>query len=169
MTCLGTLKASSFASKNQNASPMIMSEMYIRPLGIPMIIIYCAFSGLASVYNEWILKKHYNKSLHLQNIFLYSYGTILNLISLTTTSQTVYLFHDFSFYTWLIVLTQVMNGLSMSVIIKHSSNIVRLFVISFSLIVTALLSWTIFHVTFNIYFFISFITLTCSLTVYHSY
>ncbi|CAF5043330.1 unnamed protein product, partial [Rotaria sp. Silwood1] len=90
-------------------------------LGIPMIVIYCTLSGLAGVYIEWILKRYYSESLHLQNIFLYTYGTFLNLISaismMITTSKTINnlnLFHDFTFYTWLIVITQVLNGLIMS-------------------------------------------------------
>jgi probable UDP-sugar transporter A4 len=149
--------------------------MYIHPLGIPMIIIYCTLSGLAGVYNEWILKKYYSQSLHLQNIYLYSYGTILNLIPavssamiISRTGQVFNPFRGFTFYTWIIVLTQALNGLFISVVIKHSSNIIRLFVISFSLIVTTLLSLVIFHISFNIYFFISFMTMICSLSLYYS-
>ncbi|CAF3531404.1 unnamed protein product [Rotaria sp. Silwood1] len=144
-------------------------------LGIPMIVIYCTLSGLAGVYIEWILKRYYSESLHLQNIFLYTYGTFLNLISaismMITTSKTINnlnLFHDFTFYTWLIVITQVLNGLIMSVIIKYSSNIIRLFVISFSLIITAFLSFFIFHINFNIYFFISFVTIICAFSLYYA-
>ncbi|CAM4758531.1 unnamed protein product [Rotaria magnacalcarata] len=77
-------------------------------------------------------------------------------------------FDGFSFYTWLIVLTQALNGLFMSVVIKHSSNIIRLFVISFSLIVTSFLSWFIFHITFNMYFYVSFLTMGCALSLYYS-
>lgn len=152
-----------------------MPEMYIRPLGIPMIAIYCTFSGFAGVYNEWILKKHYSESLHLQNIFLYSYGTILNLFPVTfiflsnSRNENIFNpFHGFSFYTWLIVVTQALNGLFMSVVIKHSSNIIRLFVISFSLIVTSLLSVFIFHITFNMYFYVSFVTMIIALSLYYS-
>ena len=130
-----------------------MPEMCIHPIGIPMIAIYCLI----------ILKKYYSESLHLQNIFLYSYETLLNFIPVCGSSLVHYQrgrpfnpFEGFSFCTWLIVLTQVLNGLFMSVVIKHSSNNIRLFVISFSLIVTALLSWFIFHTNFNIYFFFSF-------------
>ncbi|CAF1349357.1 unnamed protein product [Rotaria sp. Silwood1] len=172
---LGTYKNSSFISKPMTNSTIIMQEMYIRPLGIPMIVIYCTLSGLAGVYIEWILKRYYNESLHLQNIFLYTYGTFLNLISaismMITTSKTINnlnLFHGFTFYTWLIVITQVLNGLIMSVIIKYSSNIIRLFVISFSLIITAFLSFFIFHINFNIYFFISFVTIICAFSLYYA-
>ncbi|CAF1357765.1 unnamed protein product [Adineta ricciae] len=77
---IGTIKNSSLTSKRSTTSSTQMREMYIHPFGIPMIGIYCTLSGLAGVYNEYILKKHYSESLHLQNLFLYSYGTILNLI-----------------------------------------------------------------------------------------
>ncbi|CAF0920333.1 unnamed protein product [Rotaria sordida] len=124
---LGTFKSSSFISKTITNSTIIMRETYIRPLGIPMIVIYCTLSGLAGVYNEWILKRNYSESLHLQNIFLYTYGTIFNLIPaismMITTSKTtnhLNLFHGFTFYTWLIVITQVLNGLIMSVQVNYN-------------------------------------------------
>jgi hypothetical protein len=153
-----------------------MSEMYIHPIGIPMVMIYCILSGLAAVYNEWILKKNYNESLHLQNVFLYTYGSFFNVIfavgATLIASSAVHVvnpFTGFSIYTWLIILSQSFNGLFMSVIFKHTSNIIRLFVISFSLIVTTILSMMIFRITLNIWFFISFGTMTCALSLYYKH
>ena len=140
-----------------------------------MIFIYCTLSGLAGVYNEWILKKYYSESLHVQNIYLYTYGTVLNLIPTIGIplfkSQSLYqlnLFKGFSIFTWLIIMTQALNGLFMSVVIKHTSNIIRLFVISFSLIVTAVLSVIIFGLALNFYFFTSFISMMCALWLYYA-
>jgi probable UDP-sugar transporter A4 len=148
--------------------------MYIRPLGLPMIFVYCTLSGLAGVYNEWILKKYYSESLHVQNIYLYTYGFLLNLVPtigiplLTLQSLDQFdLLKGFSIYTWLIIVTQALNGLFMSVVIKHSSNIIRLFVISFSLIVTTLLSVIVFHLTLNFYFAISFASMIFALWLYY--
>ncbi len=168
----GTLKNSSSISKSLTDSNI---EMYIHPLGIPMIAIYCTLSGFAGVYNEWILKRNYNKSIHLQNIFLYSYGSFFNLIPVISlmitdsqTSDNFHFFRGFSIYTWLIVFTQVLNGLFMSVVIKYSSNIIRLFIISFSLIVTAILCFFIFHINLNIYFFVSFLIMICALSLFYT-
>ncbi len=140
-----------------------------------MIFIYCTLSGLAGVYNEWILKKHYSVSLHLQNIYLYTYGFLLNLLLAIglplLTSQSLHQvnpFEGFSIYTWLVIATQSLNGLFMSVLIKHTSNIIRLFVISFSLIVTTLLSLLVLHLTLNFYFFISFAAMVCAVWLYDS-
>ncbi|UJR31388.1 hypothetical protein I4U23_018882 [Adineta vaga] len=155
-------------------SKVNMRRMYIRPLGLPMIFIYCTLSGFAGVYNEWILKKYYSESLHKQNIYLYTYGTLLNLIPAVgiplLTSKSLFkldLFKGFSFYTWLIIATQALNGLFMSVVIKHSSNIIRLFIISFSLIVTTVLSVIVFDLTLNIYFFVSFAAMMSAVYLYY--
>lgn len=173
---LGTLKNSSSNLKPISDSSTIIREMYIRPLGISMMVIYCTLSALAGVYNEWILKRNYTESIHLQNIYLYTYGTIFNLIpaisSMMRSSQTINrwdFFHGFSIYTWLIVFTQVLNGLSMSVVIKHSSNIIRLFIISFSLIVTTVLSALVFHIDFNFYFFVSVVIMICAVSIFYTH
>jgi probable UDP-sugar transporter A4 len=142
-------------------------RMYIHPIGISMILIYCTISGFAGVYNEWILKKYYSESLHLQNIYLYSYGSLLNLIYSLFKIKSFDLLKGFSKYTWLIIISQSLNGLFMSVVIKHTSNIIRLFVISFSLVVTTVLSIIIFNLTLNYYFFISFVSMIFALYLYY--
>lgn len=157
------------------ASTNTMTKMFIHPLGLPMIFVYCTLSGLAGVYNEWILKKHYVQSLHIQNIYLYTYGSLLNFIPavgipliVTQSFHQLNPFKGFSIYTWLVIITQALNGLFMSVVIKHTSNIIRLFVISFSLIVTTILSVLVFHITLNFYFFISCIAMISALWLYYS-
>lgn len=140
-----------------------------------MMLTYCTLSGLAGVYNEWILKKHYSESLHIQNIYLYSYGTLLNVIPavgipllVEKNFEKLDLFGGFSIYTWMIILTQALNGLFMSIVIKHTSNIIRLFVISFSLIVTIVLSVFIFNLSLNIYFVVSCVSMACALWLYYT-
>ena len=161
---IGTLRSSPVTASTTDDRV----EMYIQPMGIPMMLTYCAVSGLAGVYNEWILKKYYFESLHLQNVYVYTYGTVLNLIGLLRHGSIVKLFDGFSRYTWLIVISQVWNGLSMSVVMKYSSNILRLFIIAFSLLITTLLSLLIFHVQLNIYFLISLCTMMVALAIYYT-
>ncbi|CAF1599047.1 unnamed protein product [Rotaria magnacalcarata] len=97
------------------------TKMFIRPLGLPMILLYCTLSGLAGVYNEWILKKYYTQSLHLQNIYLYTYGSLLNLVPavgipllVSGSFHQLNPFEGFSIYTWLVIVTQALNGLFMA-------------------------------------------------------
>lgn len=41
--------------------------------------------SLASVYNEFALKKHMDTSVHEQNFFLYFYGALFNLLGVLAT------------------------------------------------------------------------------------
>lgn len=156
-------------------SQTVMTTIFIRPWGLPMVFIYCMLSGIAGVYSEWVLKKNFAESLHLQNIYLYTYGSLLNVVPaigipllLTRSFRQINPFEGFSIYTWLLIATQAFNGLFMSAVMKYTSNIIRLFVIAFSLIVTTGLSVAIFHLTLNLYFFVSFAIMAFALWLYYS-
>lgn len=140
--------------------------------------IYCILSGLSGVYNEYLLKRGYSECIYLQNTYLYFYGSIFNLIAYffeTSYSSTIngsifnsfdQFFKGFSIYTWALVATQVLNGILMSIVMKHSSNITRLFVISCSLIVTTVLSILVFSLKLNGYFYFCFSLIMVSLFLY---
>lgn len=140
--------------------------------------IYCILSGLSGVYNEYLLKRGYSECIYLQNTYLYFYGSIFNLIAYffeTSYSSTIdgsifnsfdQFFKGFSIYTWALVATQVLNGILMSIVMKHSSNITRLFVISCSLIVTTVLSILVFSLKLNGYFYFCFSLIMISLFLY---
>lgn len=143
-----------------------------------MMCIYCILSGLSGVYNEYLLKRGYSECIYLQNTYLYFYGSIFNLIAYffeTSYSSTIdgsifnsfdQFFKGFSIYTWALVATQVLNGILMSIVMKHSSNITRLFVISCSLIVTTVLSILVFSLKLNGYFYFCFSLIMVSLFLY---
>ena len=64
--------------------------------------------SLASVYNEFALKKHMETSVHEQNFFLYFYGAVFNLLG-------VFGVMAFSHLTWNAIFlghTQVRHSLS---------------------------------------------------------
>jgi probable UDP-sugar transporter A4 len=127
-----------------------------------MMFIYVSISGLAGVYTEFILKSNIKDPIFMQNTYLYIYSSAFNLFGYFTevlaTQKKVdksneSLFNDFNKFTWLIIATQVYNGLCMSVIMKYSNNITKLFVISCSLLVTTVLSVVLFSVHLNAYFY----------------
>jgi probable UDP-sugar transporter A4 len=156
----------------------LRDEIYITQQGLIMVIVYCIISGLAGVYNEYLLKLNFDDSINLQNIYLYIYGSLFNLIAifvqivvfddttLFAEKSLSYFFTGFSIYTWTIVFTQVFNGISMSIVMKHSSNITRLFVISSSLVVTTVLSIAVFSLKLNFYFYFAFFLTFTSLYIY---
>jgi probable UDP-sugar transporter A4 len=111
------------------------------------------------------LKLNYSDSIYVQNIYLYIYGSILNLIVCLiefefnfydNETKSLKLLNGFNYLTWIIIFTQCFNGFLMSIVMKHSNNITRLFVISCSLIVTAILSVLIFSLKLNFYFYSAF-------------
>ncbi|XP_005090458.1 probable UDP-sugar transporter protein SLC35A4 [Aplysia californica] len=122
-----------------------LKEIHITVLGLVMALLYCTISGFSGVYTEYILKHDSKISLPLQNCFLYIFGIILNfLLWHWQADKNLKFFHGFTHFTWAVVLCQALNGLVMSLIMKHSNNMVRLFIISSAIPVTTVLSMLIF-------------------------
>ena len=153
-----------------------MRKIYITKAGLLFIAIYCFISGLAGVYNEFLFKKNFNDSIYKQKIYIYFYWCIFNFLpnfsrfqtnsrQLNDSSMISTFFKGFNIYTWVLIVTQVFNGFCISLVIKHSSNITRLFVISCSLIVTTSLV-IFFSLQLNIYFDFGFAAILSALYLY---
>lgn len=146
------------------------STLYITITGLYLVIIYCGISGLAGVYTEAVLKRYKTTSIHLQNIILYAFGIILNAATFFFSSTPSSGFLDgFSIWTWSIVVTQALNGIIISLVLKHSSNITRLFMIGASMVLTSVFAYFIFGYSIHIYFFISFLIVIIALCFYHEF
>ena len=117
------------------------SRLHITAWGIFLVLVYCGVSGLAAVYTERVLKSQ-KLPLSVQNLYLYVFGVAINGLSSFSflTSDKSFL-EGYSGVVWVIIAGQAVNGLLMSVVLKHGSGITRLFVISSSMLVNALLSW----------------------------
>lgn len=117
-------------------------RLHITAWGLFLVLVYCFVSGLAAVYTERVLKSQ-RLPLSLQNLYLYVFGVAINGISFSSSfvgSEKSFL-EGYSGVVWVIIAGQAANGLLMSVVLKHGSGITRLFVISCSMLVNALLSW----------------------------
>lgn len=120
-----------------------VSRLHITAWGLFLVLVYCFVSGLAAVYTERVLKSQ-KLPLSLQNLYLYVFGVAINgLSSISTLAGKNSLLDGYSGVVWVIIAGQAANGLLMSVVLKHGSGITRLFVISCSMLVNALLSWAI--------------------------
>ncbi|XP_046373704.2 probable UDP-sugar transporter protein SLC35A4 [Haliotis rufescens] len=150
-------------------------EIHLTVSGLIMMCTYCCISGFAGVYTEYILKKHFQTSLHVQNTLLYTFGIVLNggvwavqeAGSGKEGGESSGVFDGFTLYTWVIVVTQAFNGLIMSAIMKHGSNITRLFIISCAMLVTTLFSVAIFQLALNMYYVLAFVLVIVALYMYH--
>lgn len=119
------------------------TRLHVTGLGLFLVLLYCFVSGLAAVYTERVLKSQ-QLPLSLQNLYLYVFGVVINgVCHLSSGAGERGFLGGYSGAVWAIIAGQVANGLLMSVVLKHGSGITRLFVISSSMLVNALLSWAI--------------------------
>ncbi|XP_036404372.1 probable UDP-sugar transporter protein SLC35A4 [Megalops cyprinoides] len=118
-------------------------RLHVSAWGLLLVLTYCLISGLAAVYTELILKTQ-RLPLSLQNLFLYVFGVTVNGAAHVSgaTGDRGFL-EGYSAAVWVIVAGQATNGLLMAVVMKHGSNITRLFIISCSMLVNTALSWAI--------------------------
>nr|XP_009683049.1 PREDICTED: probable UDP-sugar transporter protein SLC35A4 isoform X3 [Struthio camelus australis] len=121
---------------------------------------------LSAVYTEAILKAQ-ALPLSLQNLFLYFFGVLLNVTGHFWSSTEGGFLEGFSSWVLVIVVSQALNGLIMSVVMKHSSNITRLFVISCSILVNALLSVTLFDLQLTLFFFVAVASIGLAVHLYY--
>lgn len=151
-------------------------QIVVTVTGLLLMISYCMTSGLAGISTEYILKRQYKLSLHLQNTLMYFYGIIFNFWAYTTTRHSQASVHDastefsrgYSKWTVVIIFCQALHGLILSAVMKHSSNLIRLLIIACSMIVNTALSMAIFSLQLNLYFNIAFILVIVALKLYHS-
>ncbi|XP_061442763.1 probable UDP-sugar transporter protein SLC35A4 [Rhineura floridana] len=141
-------------------------KLHITSLGLLLIFLYCLISGLSAVYTEVVLKNQ-NLPLNLQNVYLYFFGVLLNVIIHLSSSSATGLLGGFSIWVLIIIVSQALNGLIMSVVMKHSSNITRLFVISSSMMVNALLSVLLFNLHLTTFFFLSVLLISLAVYLYY--
>ncbi|NXA21844.1 S35A4 protein, partial [Ibidorhyncha struthersii] len=146
-------------------SPSMM-QLHITLVGLLLMSVYCLISGLSAVYTEAILKTQ-ALPLSLQNLFLYFFGVLLNLIGYVWSSAEGGFLEGFSSWVLVIVVSQAVNGLIMSVVMKHSTNITRLFVISCSILVNALLSVILFNLQLTLLFFVAVLCIGLAVHLYY--
>ncbi|XP_075712397.1 putative UDP-sugar transporter protein SLC35A4 [Rhinoderma darwinii] len=142
------------------------AHLYISLQGLLLMVIYCLISGLSAVYTEVTLKTQ-KIPLNLQNVFLYSFGIIVNFLVHLTGSHSSGFLDGFSIWVLVIIVSQALNGLIMSAVMKYSSNLTRLFIISFSMLVNGLLSYLLFQLQLTLLFFLA--VLLIGLAVYFFY
>lgn len=80
----------------------------ISTLAIVYTVASVTIPSLASVYNEFALKKNFDTSVHLQNFFMYFYGAVFNLVGLMCVvvyrgGEGISVFHGHNSLTMLLV------------------------------------------------------------------
>ncbi|XP_028399150.1 probable UDP-sugar transporter protein SLC35A4 [Dendronephthya gigantea] len=144
------------------------NKIHVTVTGLVIMTVYCAVSAFAGIWTELIVKRQYEVSIHQQNCMLYAFGVLFNFLAIFTVevktssnspvegdssifSKLNNLFHDYNIWVVAIVCSETCCGLIMSAVMKHASNITRLFITSTAMVVTTLLSYILFQFELNVF------------------
>jgi UDP-galactose transporter len=149
----GALLSSSEEKKGKSENPI---------LGFVFIMAMTVFSTSASIYTEKYFKKNQEVSIFYQNIILYSYGILVNILVLAVrSSDDKGIFEGFDKAGFLVLLVQSTMGVSLSFIFKYLDNIVYVI----SLVVSMFLTAIVTTITTDFSFSLNFITALSVVTI----
>jgi len=125
-------------------------------------------TGLASVYNEKILKSSQVVSVHLQNLLLYLWGVLFAVCSLLTTTPSAFwspkeLLKGYTPITFLIVINYALVGLATSFVLKYLDNIAKALAAAASIFFVAIFSYIFFlePLTTNLVLGMGIVVISC--------
>ena len=141
--------------------------------GYGLVLLHTSVSCFAGVYNESIMKKGMQSSIHVQNMQLYAWGVLFNGGSILLKEPGLFFggfFRGFgcvapgvwrgvrlwmtdpsiSVLTWVLLLNMAFGGLVTSAVIKHSDNIVKVFTNTFALMLGTAINTVFLGVHFSL-------------------
>lgn len=143
----------------------------------PAAILYTLGSitipSLASVYNEFALKKHMETSVLLQNFFLYFYGACFNLLGLLAVMASGAMtpgsiLTGFRGVTVLLVVNNAMQGILSSFFFKFADTILKKYSSTIATIFTGIMSALLFGHTLTLNFIIGVSIVFISMHIFFS-
>lgn len=150
-------------------------SMYVEwPMGPLFVGIQICLSAVAGVYTEWIYKKYgRNRSIHVDNLSMYFWGTISNGLQFVYMNheqdlESHHLLYGFNYWTWLLIMVYAIKGLVIAQIMKYFSNIVKLFMTGASILVAGFLTWSIFGLNWTLSYVIGLVIVTTAVLMYKS-
>lgn len=133
-------------------------------LGLPVAtgaymytLIFVTIPSLASVYNEYALKSQFDTSIYLQNLFLYGYGAIFNLIAIVGTAiikgpGNFDILQGHSRATMFLICNNAAQGILSSFFFKYADTILKKYSSTVATIFTGIASAALFGHTLTINF-----------------
>jgi solute carrier family 35 (probable UDP-sugar transporter), member A4 len=149
------------------------STTHVSQTGLSMLAVYALNSGASAVYSEWVLQRLPAHSIHEQNVPLYTMGLVINGIAWavhvhqadTGHSELLY---GFNTYVWIIVVTQAINGILLSVVMKTAGSMARTFVIAGATIFGTILSAAVFQMSLGGTFVLASTLVVAALVMYQT-
>ncbi|KAM3702564.1 hypothetical protein ACB098_04G035000 [Castanea mollissima] len=133
-------------------------------LGLPVAtgaymytLVFVTVPSLASVYNEYALKSQYDTSIYLQNLFLYGYGAIFNLLGILGTAivkgpGSFDILEGHSKATMLLIANNAAQGILSSFFFKYADTILKKYSSTVATIFTGIASAVMFGHTLTVNF-----------------
>lgn len=113
-------------------------------VGAMLSVLSCVLSAFGGIYSEKLLKQKPAESIHWQNMQLYGWGIVFNVLGVLVHSGTgvlsTGLTHGFHGWAWAVVLNNAFNGLAISAILKYADNIARVYAHACAMLVTMAIS-----------------------------
>ena len=144
----------------------------------PVAIMYTVGSitipSLASVYNEFALKKNMETSVLLQNFFLYFFGLCFNILGLllavlTGTLVPSSIFEGFTFVTTLLIFNNALQGILSSFFFKYADAILKKYSSTIATIFTGIMSAFLFGHPITLNFVIGVSIVFISMHIFFSH
>lgn len=159
LIAVGALISSSSEDDGESENPF---------LGFIFITAMTVFSTSASIYTEKYFKKTQDVSIFYQNIILYSYGIVVNIIILIlrkTSNKGV--FEGFDSAGLMVLLVQSTMGVSLSFIFKYLDNIVYVISLVVSMFLTAIVTTMVTDFSFSMNFIAALFVVTIGIYFFY--
>jgi len=118
-------------------------------VGLCLSVISCMLSACGGIYSEKLLKDRAKESIHWQNVQLYFWGVLFNLVGTLLHDPGVLfegggLLKGYNFWACMVIVNNALNGLAISAILKYADNIARVYAHAAAMLTTMVLSVLLF-------------------------
>ena len=129
-----------------------------------------AVAAVAGISTEFLFKRRLDTSIYLQNIQLYSFGVLTNLVILGMREPQRYgegtFFEGFTPVVGGVIVCAALQGMFVSAVIKHMSSLEKCFASGAAIFLNASISAWNGHFDLNVAFFLGSAVVVVSITLY---
>ena len=129
-----------------------------------------AVAAVAGISTEFLFKRRLDTSIYLQNIQLYSFGVLTNLLILGMREPQRYgegtFFEGFTPVVGGVIICAALQGMFVSAVIKHMSSLEKCFASGAAIFLNAMISAWNGHFDLNVAFFLGSAVVVVSITLY---
>ncbi|KAJ3440134.1 nucleotide-sugar transmembrane transporter [Anaeramoeba flamelloides] len=134
------------------------------------LILQAFLSSFASIVNEFVFKKNYEESIHLQNSLFYVWGIVINIgcgLFLHGSVPNVFKFlKNLNFITVMIVVTNAAGGLCAASLLKYLSSLTKSYCAVVEMFISTFLSGIFFDTPIPLFFLVGAVLISFAIVLY---